>query len=337
MKHFLQPSKTKTCVQCCIIALFVWLHTSVNSTAEMVDKVVAVVNDDIITLSELENETTDIYKTLASKKSPENLLEAMDEARELALNKMIERALMDQKARQFNLSVSEEEIDAAFERTRTNMSLNSSQFRQKLEKAGMSEELYRGKLRDNILQSKILSVDVRSKIVITDEMVLDYYDQHYTSRVNEGDYYLLQMGFSWDESSATDIDNSKDKTLKLAKRIHKLVKNGQDFKTLARKFSDLPSASDGGDIGIFTLDEMASAMRSAVKDLKPGELSSTIELQSGYQFFKLLSGEDAAIVVTSSFEASKDEIRDKLYESKMEEAYKIWVKKLKESAYIQKL
>ena len=337
MKQFLRPSKTKTCVQCCIIALFIWLQTSVNSTAEMVDKIVAVVNEDIITLSELEDETTDIYKTLASKKSPENLLEAMEEARELALNKMIERALMDQKAKQFNVSVSEKEIDTAFERTRTNMSLNSSQFRQKLEQAGMSEELYRGKLRDNILQSKILSVDVRSKIIITDEMVLDYYDQHYTSRVNEGDYYLLQMGFSWDESSATGIDNSKDKTLKLAKRIQKLVKNGQDFKTLARKFSDLPSASDGGDIGIFTLDEMASAMRSAVKDLKPGELSSIIELQSGYQFFKLLSGEDAAIVVTSSFEASKDEIRDKLYESKMQEAYKIWVKKLKESAYIQKL
>lgn len=324
-------------MQCCIIALFIWLQTSVNSTAEMVDKIVAVVNDDIITLSELEDETTDIYKTLASKKSPENLLEAMEEARELALNKMIERALMDQKAKQFNVSVSEKEIDTAFERTRTNMSLNSSQFRQKLEQAGMSEELYRGKLRDNILQSKILSVDVRSKIIITDEMVLDYYDQHYTSRVNEGDYYLLQMGFSWDESSAADLENSKDKTLKLAKRIQKLVKNGQDFKTLARKFSDLPSASDGGDIGVFTLDEMASAMRSAVKDLKPGELSSIIELQSGYQFFKLLSGEDAAIVVTSSFEASKDEIRDKLYESKMQEAYKIWVKKLKESAYIQKL
>lgn len=324
-------------MQCCIIALFIWLQTSVNSTAEMVDKIVAVVNDDIITLSELEDETTDIYKTLASKKSPENLLEAMEEARELALNKMIERALMDQKAKQFNVSVSEKEIDTAFERTRTNMSLNSSQFRQKLEQAGMSEELYRGKLRDNILQSKILSVDVRSKIIITDEMVLDYYDQHYTSRVNEGDYYLLQMGFSWDESSAADLENSKDKTLKLAKRIQKLVKNGQDFKTLARKFSDLPSASDGGDIGVFTLDEMASAMRSAVKDLKPGELSSIIELQSGYQFFKLLSGEDAAIVVTSSFEASKDEIRDKLYESKMQEAYKIWVKKLKKSAYIQKL
>jgi len=337
MKHLPLPSKTKTYAQCCIVALFFWLQTSVNCTAEMVDKIVAVVNDDIITLSELEDETTDIYKTLANKKSPEDLLEAMDEARELALNKMIDRTLMEQKAEQFNLSVSEVEIDSAFERMRSNMSLDSSQFRQKLKKSGMSEEQYRNKLRDNILQSKILSVDVRSKIVITDEMVLDYYDQHYTSRVNQGDYYLLQMGFSWEDNPQKDLEQSKNKTLKIAKRIHKLVAGGQNFKTLAKKFSDLPSASDGGDIGIFTLDEMAPAMQSAVKDLKPGELSSIIELQSGYQFFKLLSGEDEAIVVTSSLESSKDEIRDKLYESKMKEAYKVWVKNLKESAYIQKL
>lgn len=337
MKHFLRSSKTKIYVQCCILALFVWHQTSVNSTAEMVDKIVAVVNDDIITLSELEDETTDIYKTLTNEKNPEDLLEAMNEARELALNKMIERTLMEQKAKQFNVSVSEEEIDVAFERTRNSMSLNSGQFRQKLKKSGMSEGIYRDRLRDNILQSKILSVDVRSKIVVTDEMVLDYYDQHYTSRVNEGDYYLLQMGFSWDDTSDEDLANNKNKTLKLAKRIHNLVKDGQDFKTLAKKFSDLPSASDGGDIGVFTLDEMAPAMRSAVKDLKPGGLSSIVELQSGYQFFKLLSGEDEAIVVTSSYEASKDEIREKLYESKMKEAYKVWVKELKESAYIQKL
>lgn len=337
MKHLRLPSKTKTYAQCCIVAFFIWLQTSVNSSAEMVDKIVAVVNNDIITLSELQDETTDIYKTLANKNSPENLLEAMDEAHELALNKMIDRTLMEQKARQFNLSVSEEEIDSAFERMKSNMSLNSSQLRQKLEESGLSEEQYRDKLRDNILQSKILSVDVRSKIVITDEMILDYYDQHYTSRVNQGDYYLLQMGFSWDKNPPKDTEGSKKKTLKLAKRIHNLVEGGQDFKTLAKKFSDLPSASDGGDIGVFTIDEMAPAMQSAVKDLKPGELSSIVELQSGYQFFKLLSGEDEAIVVTSSLESSKDEIRDKLYESKMKEAYKVWVKNLKESAYIQKL
>lgn len=337
MKYFLPSLKMKTYLQYLVVALFCLLQTSLNSTAEMVDKVVAVVNDEIITLSELEEETADIYKTLAKSNSSENLLEAMDEARDIALNKMIERTLMEQKAKQFNLAVTEEEVDTAFDRMRSNMSLSPSEFRQQLEKSGMTEEQYRSRLRDNILQSKILSVDVRSKIVITDEMVLDYYDHHYTSRVEEGDYYLLQMGFSWDDAGSAEQKGSKENTLKLAKRIHNLAKDGQDFKTLAKKFSQLPSASDGGDIGVFTLDEMAPAMRSAVKDLQPGELSSIIELQERYQFFKLLSGEDAGIVVTSSYEASKDEIRDKLYEIKMKEAYQIWVKKLKESAYIQKL
>lgn len=337
MNLFQAPLKTKTYKQCCILAFFLCLQLPVHSTAEMVDKIVAVVNDDIITLSELEAETADMYKMLTNQKSPENLLEAMDEARELALNKMIDRSLMEQKAKQFNLSVSDGEVDAAFERMKSNMSLNSSQFREKLQNSGLTEEQYRNKLRENILQSKILSVDVRSKIVITDEMILEYYDQHYTSRVGEGDYYLLQMGFSWDKTPPEDLEKNKTKTLKLAKRIQNLVKDGQDFKTLAKKFSDLPSASEGGDIGVFTLDEMAPAMRNAVKDLKPGELSVIVELSSGYQFFKLLSGEDQAIVVTSSYESSKEEIRDKLYESKMEEAYNAWVKNLKESAYIQKL
>ena len=320
-----------------MFAFFFWLQPATDATGEMVDKVVAVVNDDIITLSELEAETTDLYKTLTKSGKAENLLEAMDEARAIVLNKMIDRTLVEQKAKQFNLSVSNEEIDATISRTKNNMSLSAAQLREKLEESGLTEEQYRDKLRDNILQNKILSIDVRSKIVVTDEMISDYYDQHYTSRVDEGDYYLLQMGFSWDDSNAADVDSNKKKAGKLAERIHKLALDGQDFKTLARKFSDLPSASDGGDIGVFTLDEMASDMQLVVKDLKPGEISSVVELQSGYQFFKLLSGEDEAIVATSSLEASKDEIREKLYEIKMTEAYQTWLKELKENAYIQKL
>jgi len=319
------------------ISLFFLLQLAHPAVSEMVDTVVAVVNDDIITLSELEAETSSLYKSLARDNSPQDLVAAMDEARGLALNKMIERTLLEQKAKQFNISVSEQEVDTAFERTRNKMSLGAAEFREKLEESGLNEEVYRGKLRSNILQSKILSVDVRSKIVITDEMILDYYDKHYTSRVNEGDFYLLQIGFSWDEDNSKSGATTQKHALKLAKRIHKLAVDGQDFKTLATKFSDLPSASDGGDIGIFTLDEMATPMRNAVKDLQPGEVSSIVELSSGYQFFKLLSGEDDAIVVTSTLESSKDEIREKLYDIKMQEAYEIWVKELKQSAYIQKL
>lgn len=337
MKQRLLPFKTINFLNYIAISLFFLIQIAQPALSEMVDKVVAVVNDDIITLSELEAETSSLYKALASDKSPQELISAMDEARGLALNKMIERTLMEQKAKQFNLSVSEAEIDTAIERTRSNMSLSNAEFRKELEKSGLNEELYRVKLRDNILQSKILSVDVRSKIVITDEMIQKYYDQHYTSRVSDGDYYLLQIGFSWDKDSSKSGATTKKQSLKLAKRIHKLAIDGQDFKTLATKFSDLPSAPDGGDIGVFTLDEMAAAMQNAVKDLQPGEISPIVELSSGHQFFKLLSNDDEAIVVTSSLESSKKEIQEKLYDIKMKEAYKVWVKELKQSAYIQKL
>ena len=78
-------------------------------------------------------------------------------------------------------------------------------------------------------------------------------------------------------------------------------------------------------------------MRSAVSALEPGGISEIVETDAGYQFFKLLSGDDNTIVVTSSFEEAKDEIKQKLYEQKMKEAYSEWIKELKEKAYIQKL
>jgi peptidyl-prolyl cis-trans isomerase SurA len=106
---------------------------------------------------------------------------------------------------------------------------------------------------------------------------------------------------------------------------------------LAEKFSELPSASDGGDIGFFALDEMAPAMRDAVRELKPDGISEITETPSGFQFFKLLSGEENAIVVTAAYETVKEEIGEKIFEEKLKTAYAEWVKKLKEDAYIERL
>ncbi|MFW2366257.1 MAG: peptidylprolyl isomerase, partial [Desulforhopalus sp.] len=71
--------------------------------------------------------------------------------------------------------------------------------------------------------------------------------------------------------------------------------------------------------------------------LKPGEVSDIIETPAGYQIFKVLSNEKNAIVVTASYEAVKEEIKEKLYQIKLKDAYSDWVRKLKENAYIQKL
>ncbi len=315
---------------CCLIP--------VTAFSELIDKVVAVVNNDIITLSEVEQEAEGLYRVIAQKNSGDSQLQILAEAREKTLDALIDRKLISQKAMQHNVSVSEEEIENGYEKVRNRSGFSKEEFIKKLEESGMTEKSYRANLGAQILQSKLVSFDVRSKIVITEAMILDSYDENYTYRVEEGSYYLLQIGFVIDKSTESgDITKNKENTRKRAERVHNLALNGQDFNTLAKKFSDLPSAVDGGDIGTFTLDEMASTMRSAVSSLEPGSISKIIETKVGFQFFKLLSGDNNAIVVTSSFEEAKDEIKQKLFEQKMQEAYSEWIKGLKEKAYIQKL
>jgi peptidyl-prolyl cis-trans isomerase SurA len=323
---------------CLLLFFIICLLTPLYLFAEVVDKVVAVVNDEVITLSELEEETAGLYRSIAQDNSAESTLDALEEAREATLNSMIERRLIKQKAKKYNITVTDEDVNNAYEGMRKKMSLNPLEFQQKLAESGLTEESYRYKLKSQILQQKLLSFDVRDKIVVTDEMVLDYFDENYTSKVDKGSYYLLQMGFSWPKTNDPEqLAATKKETREKAERVYNLAKGGQDFKSLAKKFSDLPSASDGGDIGSFTLDEMAPAMRDAVAPLKPNELSKIIETPAGYQFFKLLSGDKNAIVVSASFEAVKEDIKQKIFEEKLKEAYSEWVKKLKDDAYIQRL
>lgn len=306
--------------------------------AEMVDKVVAVVNDEVITLSEVEEEAARAYQSLAREYQGQKLTDSLAETRADILDSMIDRRLINQKAKQLNTTVTEEEITTAYENTRNRLSLDPAQFREKLAGSGLTEELYRRQLKDQILQSKLISYDVRAKVVITEEMLKDYFDEHYAAEKEKGSYYLLQMGFTW-KADADDPENStaKEETRKKAERILDQVRRGEDFKTLAKKFSDLPSAGDGGDIGILELDDMAPAMRTAISPLEPGELTDLIEIANGFQFYKVLSGEEKEQASSASFAAVKEEIREKLYDEKMKAAYSEWVKKLKEDAFIKKL
>jgi peptidyl-prolyl cis-trans isomerase SurA len=309
-----------------------------SGVAELVDKVVAVVNDEVITLSEVEEEAARIYQSLAKESSGQALVNALAEAREGTLNGMIDRRLISQRAKLSNTTVTDEELNAAFESTRNRMGLEPAEFKKKLERSGLTEEIFRKQLREQVLQSKLVSYDVRAKIVVTEEMIRDYYNEHYTARTDKGSLYLLQLGCLYNPE-ITDPEKLKDEkaeTRKRAERALDLVRKGQDFKTLAKKLSDLPSAADGGDLGILKLDDLAPAMRIAVAPLKPGEVSEIIETSNGYQFFKLLSEKDVT-TAASSYEPLKEEIREKLHEEKLKAAYSEWVKQLRESAYIQKL
>lgn len=310
--------------------------------AELLDRVVAVVNDDVITLSELEKEGAKFFRDISAKAPAENLAETLEKAREEVLNRIIENRLIAQKAKADKISVSEDEVENAFQQMQQQSGLSAADFLGKIKEEGMTESVYKEQLRQQVLQGKLVSADVRAKVAVTDDEILDYYDTHYTSQVSKGGLYLLQIGLVWRDPKNPDASDEVLRVNKLearrkAEEVRQLAKKGEDFKSLARKYSDLPSAADGGDIGVFQLHEMASYMQGAVKELQPGGISEIIETPEGYQFFKLLNNQDGTIVIKTPLEQVKEEIRNTLYEERLKKAYDEWFNNLKNQAYIQKL
>ncbi|MEA3468975.1 MAG: peptidylprolyl isomerase, partial [Thermodesulfobacteriota bacterium] len=265
----------------------------------------------------------------------------LSRAREEVLDNLIDKELIVQEAQKQNVSVSDEELQRAAEQMLIKNNLTRDMLDAQLGQMGMNYDTYLDTMRNQILQSKLVNYEIRSKIIITDDMILDYYDTHYTQHMSGDGYYLLQMGFTWDtpdeeESAPADYAEKMDAE-KRAERVHALVLSGQDFRALAQKFSDLPSAADGGDLGVFQEDDMAPYMQNAVLKLNAGEVSEVIETPSGYQFFKLLSGQDGQIVVQAPLNSVKEEIREKLYNQELKGDFDEWVTKIKKEAFIKKL
>lgn len=324
------------CAALLVFTLFVSALFPAGAAARLVDKVVAVVDSDVITLSELDAEVAQRHQSLLTSSAPADRAQLKDVRRE-TLESIIDRSLLSRKAKEANITVSDLEIDQAFESQRERSGMSQAQFLSQMEQAGVSEAVVRDNIRAGILQSKLLNIEVRSKIVITDKMVKKEYQKNYVETIDGKTYNLLQMGFGWGLGDASDNQRAKEKALERAKEIRASVLAGKDFKKLAKEYSDLPSASDGGDIGSFSLDEMAPSMAGAIKGLGASQVSDIIETSDGYQFFQVTSTDKNAVVVTAEYDDVKNEIREKLFQKQLQAKYEDWIKKLKADAYIQKM
>ncbi|WP_306546807.1 peptidylprolyl isomerase [Desulfobulbus sp.] len=306
------------------------LTLSTVSHANVVDRSVAIVNEDTITLSEVNELGRSFFKKITEETPADRLAETLQQARSTVIDKLIDKKLMVQEAKKLNIQVSDQEVDAALQRVLANNKTTMEQFRKEMTAMGMNEKQYKEELREQILSSKLINHEVRTKVVVTEDKILDDYHANYTEQVGGGGYYLLQIGCLWGSATPTQ-EEAKSK----AKKAHDLAEDGKDFKELARKYSDLPSAADGGDLGSFQKDEMAPFMRDAVVGLKSGEISPIVEADNGYHFFKLVSGQEGKIVAKVPYESVKEEIREKLSQQAMEARFKDWLKSIRDQAYIK--
>lgn len=318
-----------------ITAFCFFLFFTATAGGEVVDRSVAIVNNDIIALSEVNELARPHFQKAAAEVPADQLPQAMEQIRNSILKKLIDTKLLYQEAEKLNVRVTDQDVDNAVARIIESNNITKEQFLAELASIGLDEKAYREDLRGQILRSKLVNYEVRSKVIIPEERIIDYYDLHYTQQVGGGGYYILQIGISMDRSRVKRPSLTRKQAGEEIKKVRALALEGRSFTELATKYSDLPSADDGGDLGIFKEDEMAPFMRSAVIGLKPGQVSEIVETPAGYQLFSVLSNQEGKIITKVPYDSVKEEIRSKLEKEEMERRYKEWIKGIRDKAYIK--
>jgi peptidyl-prolyl cis-trans isomerase SurA len=305
------------------------------SQARLVEKVVAVVNGEVVTQTELDKAGKNIFIQLRQSTPASELDEALGEARRRVLTDLIEDLLVGQKAKELRINITEQELDIAIAKISKDNGMTTAQLYKELERTGVGQEEYRRKLANQIRHSKLVNYEIRSKVVISEEKAREYYDTIYSKQKTAEGYHLLQIGLTWETPNSSSA--TKDKAHLRAEGIRKLAVAGQDFRELARSFSELPSAKDGGDLGFFTGAEMADSMKGIIIKLKPGQISEVIESRDSYQFYRLIAKNINGTPEFAPFADVSEEIFDRLRKEELDKRYDKWLKEIKDQAIIKEL
>jgi peptidyl-prolyl cis-trans isomerase SurA len=298
--------------------------------AELVDRVLVEVNDDVILLSDLEQVMATLKASLDNRGvSPEEEQRVLNEQRPKILEKLIRDKLTDQQVAKYKLEVSDEEVAATIQRIRDANKLSDKEFRHAVELDGMDYETYRQQIKDQILRSRLINIEVKSKIVVTDTDIKKYYDAHIDQYTGHTKYQLrhILLRFPPDASDAQKAEVAQKMDV-----IRQRLAAGEAFEELARQFSDAPTAADGGKLGVFGTQLLTKEIHDAIDGLKPKQYSPAVETAQGYQIFYV---EDIIHSGGKTLAAATPEIRDKLYAQVVDQKFKTWLEDLRKKSHIQ--
>ncbi|MDD2897638.1 MAG: peptidylprolyl isomerase [Desulfuromonadaceae bacterium] len=303
--------------------------TGENKKRSIANALVAIVNDDIITMHDVDRESQSAISE-AEKKGPLSDT-ALSRLRRTALDRLIDKKLTDQKIKELNIRVSDEEIKQAIDDVRKQNNIPSQEaLVAALASQGLSFDQYRSQLHEQIEKLKLVSMEVRSKVQVGESEMRDYYTANISKYTEEETFRARHIFFKTGEKASQDEIKRAQAT---ALAVLADAKAGKDFAELAKKFSEDPAArKDGGDLGSFKKGDMQADLEKTILSLKPGEISDLVSTPIGFHIIKL---ETRMAGVTKPFESVKSDIEEILYRKKSEERFNAWAKELRGKASIE--
>ncbi len=279
----------------------------------VVDRVVAVVNDEVITLSDLQRET---------------LKRPTGSDQRLTLEDMIDRKLQMVAAKRNGMEVTDKELADAIADIMKRNNLDNKQFEEALGREGLTLDQYRAEFREQMTMSRLFNKFIRTGLSVDEKEIREHYDRNLGqfSLPEEIRVRLLAVTVP-EKASSEQIAEARQTAEALMARVGK----GEDFIRLIRENSNSPTAAQDGDLGFMQRGAAIPEIEEAAKDLKPGQYAGPVKAADGFYIIRV----EEIRTPVKPFEKVKEEIQKTLYEQKMENTYRVFLQSLRSEAHIE--
>lgn len=299
--------------------------------AELVDRVAAVVNKDIVTLSEVEQRAAPELQRVAQTPDPKKRAEQRSQILKAALDSLIGEKLIEAEIKELGLTASNAEVDEAMASVRQQNNItDDAQFAQLLAREGYTMDSYKEFLRKQIARSRLLQMKVTPKVKVSEEDLKAAYAQYARMENEDAEVHARHILVAVDPKATPEqVEAARKKAEAIAAEARR---PGMDFAALAKARSEGPSAADGGDLGFFRRGVMVPAFEKVAFALKPGEVSEPVRTNFGWHILKV---EERRAVQPPSYEEMKPKLEAKLRQDKTEKYIDQYVQELRQKAAVE--
>lgn len=306
-----------------VVSAFFWAH---GLRAEVIDKVVAVVNDEPVTLYELDRLMAEKLDEIKKAEGKQIQKEKFQGYRDLALKKLIGEKLIDQEMTKRKIVVTDADVQKSLDSIMKRNNLSKEQLIQEVAKQGTTFDKYIVELKEQLKKMKFMGEVLAPRVKVTDSDLDSFFAKHPEQFAAYQSVRMAQIILPLEPTAG---DSELAAAQKKAGEVISKAKGGGNFEELGKKYSPTPSTATPA---IYQVSQLAPAIAQALSDLKPGEISEPVRSPMGLHVIKLIERKTLA---GEEYKAVREQLREKVFEEKLEAELDEYVDELKSKSYIE--
>ncbi len=311
------------------LSLLVWSSAAVAGQGILIDKVVAVVNDDVITLSQLQQEGKPLIHRMRQGLQGEDRTGELQITERQVLDALILRRLQVQEAEKENIVVGQDKVTEVIEQIKQqNGIISDVEFAAALKQQDLTLEELKSKVWEQLVVDALLVRNVQTSVIVSDEEIAQYYHAHADEFRQPAAVRIRHILIRLPETPPSE---QRAQARARAEKVLGELRGGADFAAIAAQHSDGAAAKEGGDLGTMRKGELHPALEAVAFSLTPGTVSEIIKTDVGFNIIKVEERTGGDVLSAEV----REQIRQVLFNEKMRKRMSEYFEELKQKAYIE--